>query len=64
MSKKTPKAIAEAMSDQELSDRERALRREIPVAQALLSAVKRERIRRERLAKKARSIDIVGALAS
>ena len=27
MSKKTPNAIAQAMSDQELADRERALRR-------------------------------------
>jgi hypothetical protein len=51
--KKCPNAIARAMSDDELKRRGIELRREIPVAQSLLSAIKREQIRRDRQAKKA-----------
>jgi hypothetical protein len=45
--------IVRDMDDEALARKELELRREIPVAQSLLSAIKRERIRRKRLAKKA-----------
>ena len=44
---------ARAMTDASLESTERRLRLELPVAQALLSAVKRERVRRRRQAKRA-----------
>ncbi len=44
---------ARAMTDDALADTEKRLRREVPAAQALLSAVKRERIRRRRAEKRA-----------
>lgn len=45
--------IVRDMDDAALARKELELRREIPVAQSLLSAIKRERLRRKRLAKKA-----------
>ena len=41
-------ATARSMTDAELALRERALRREIPAAQSLLDAIKRERRRRKK----------------
>lgn len=65
MSRRNPIDVASAMDDATLAKTERNLRREIPVAQALLCAVKRERVRRDRKAKKAAQQSIVvGAQAS
>lgn len=51
---KSTTATARAMSDPELMNRSLQLRKEIPAAQALLDAIKREqRARKRRAAKKA-----------
>lgn len=47
------KDTVRSMDDATLARKEFELRREIPIAQSLLSAIKRERIRRERKRKKA-----------
>lgn len=49
---KSTAATAKAMTDSELEARELTLRREIPAAQKLLDAVKRERRSRKRKAHK------------
>lgn len=45
-------ATARAMTDADLERKERELRREIPAAQSLLDAIKRERRSRKRKAQK------------
>lgn len=49
---KSTNATARGMSDSELQAQELRLRREIPAAQALLDAIKRERRSRKRKATK------------
>ena len=49
---RTVRAKCTLMSDDELTGLERSLKREIPAAQSLLSAVRKERKRRRQAARK------------
>lgn len=52
MSNRAINRTVRGMTDEELVGQERHLRRDIPAAQCLLSAIKRERIRRRKQARR------------